>query len=225
MSVIFEERPSDSPYVENVTQGWTARGSTIRPSEIHWHMIFVKLNGLMHPIVTGPLTASGQVDFVDGAEILWIKFRLGTFMPSLPMKNLLDKTIDLPEGAGRSFWLNSSTWQYPTFHNVETLVDRLVREDALVCDPVVSAALLDHPMDMSPRTLRHRFMQSTGLTHKHIRQYQRAQQANHLLQRGVPILDTVYEMGYFDQPHLTRALKRFVGRTPAQQYVRICQPE
>jgi methylphosphotriester-DNA--protein-cysteine methyltransferase len=139
------------------------------------------------------------------------------------MKNLLDKETVLPQGAGRSFWLNSSTWQYPTYDNVETLVERLVREEALVCDPVVSAALHDQPLDLSPRTLRHRFMQSTGLTHKHIRQYQRAQQAADLLQQGVPILDTVYEMGYFDQPHLTRALKRFVGKTPAQQYVSLCQ--
>jgi AraC-like DNA-binding protein len=26
----------------------------------------------------------------------------------------------------------------------------------------------------------------------------------------------VYQVGYFDQPHLTRALKRWVGYTPAQ---------
>jgi len=26
----------------------------------------------------------------------------------------------------------------------------------------------------------------------------------------------VYEAGYFDQPHLTRALKHFIGLTPAQ---------
>jgi AraC-like DNA-binding protein len=28
--------------------------------------------------------------------------------------------------------------------------------------------------------------------------------------------DVVYEAGYFDQPHLTRALKHFIGQTPAQ---------
>ena len=29
-------------------------------------------------------------------------------------------------------------------------------------------------------------------------------------------LDTVAQAGYFDQPHLTRALKRYIGLTPAQ---------
>jgi methylphosphotriester-DNA--protein-cysteine methyltransferase len=37
-----------------------------------------------------------------------------------------------------------------------------------------------------------------------------------LLRQGASILDTVYQAGYFDQPHLTRALKRFTGQTPAQ---------
>jgi AraC-like DNA-binding protein len=33
----------------------------------------------------------------------------------------------------------------------------------------------------------------------------------------------VYETGYFDQSHLTHALKRFIGYTPAQ-LVRLSQP-
>jgi AraC-like DNA-binding protein len=37
-----------------------------------------------------------------------------------------------------------------------------------------------------------------------------------LLEQGVSILDTVEQAGYFDQPHLTRSLKRYVGYTPAQ---------
>jgi AraC-like DNA-binding protein len=37
-----------------------------------------------------------------------------------------------------------------------------------------------------------------------------------MLERGVPILDTVDQAGYADQPHLTRAMRRFWGYTPAQ---------
>jgi hypothetical protein len=32
----------------------------------------------------------------------------------------------------------------------------------------------------------------------------------------VPIVDVVHLAGFFDQPHLTRSLTRFVGKTPAQ---------
>jgi hypothetical protein len=44
-----------------------------------------------------------------------------------------------------------------------------------------------------------------------------------MLRQGLPILDTVEEAGYFDQPHLTRSLKQFVGRTPAE-IIRLSQP-
>jgi transcriptional regulator GlxA family with amidase domain len=74
----------------------------------------------------------------------------------------------------------------------------------------------DEPLEMSPRTVRHRFLQATGQTQNHIRQYERAIKAASLLRHGVSILDTVFETGYFDQPHLTRSLKQFVGHTPAQ---------
>ena len=77
---------------------------------------------------------------------------------------------------------------------------------------------------LAPRTERHRFLQATGLSHTHIRQIERAQQAAALLRQGVPILDTVYQAGYFDQPHLTRALKQWVGHTPAQ-LIRMSHPE
>ena len=34
-----------------------------------------------------------------------------------------------------------------------------------------------------------------------------------LLEQGVPILDTVHQMGYADQPHLTRSMRRLAGRS------------
>jgi hypothetical protein len=33
-----------------------------------------------------------------------------------------------PEQRAQSFWLNGSAWQFPDYDNVETFVDRLVRE-------------------------------------------------------------------------------------------------
>ena len=45
---------------------------------------------------------------------------------------------------------------------------------------------------------------------------QRARYATTLLREGVPILDVVSSVGYFDQAHLTRSLRRFIGETPAK---------
>jgi hypothetical protein len=217
MSIIYEERSSDSPYVETITRGWTVSdGSAIRPAETHWHMVFVRHDGRAQPLVVGPWTGAGVASWGKDAEILWIKFKLGTFMPHLPVRHLLDRETILPGAAQQSFWLKSSAWRFPDFDNVETFVDRLARDELLVCDPVVNAALRNQLPDISARTVRHRFLRATGLTQSHIHQMKRAQQAAALLQQGVSILDTVFEAGYYDQSHLTRSLKRFVGYTPAE---------
>jgi hypothetical protein len=217
MSIIYEERPSDSPYVETITHGRTvSNGSTIRPAECHWHMVIVRHNGSVRLLVVGPWTTAGVASWGEGAEILWIKFKLGTFMPHLPTRDFTDVETILPGAASQSFWLNGSAWQFPDYENADTFVDRLVREDVLVCDPVVNAVLQGHPQEVSSRTARNRFLRATGLTQSHIRQVERAQRAAELLKQGVSILDTVYEVGYFDQPHLTRSLKQWIGHTPAQ---------
>jgi hypothetical protein len=218
MGFIYEERPSDSPYLDAVTRGRTAgTGSTLRPAEIHWHMVFTKYKGNFYPIVVGPLSTSGVVHFTEGAEILWVRFKLGAFMPGMPARDMRDSETALPGAAAKdSFWLHGSAWQFPDFENVETFVERLAREGTLVRDPLVASALTEPPPDVPPRTLRHRFLRATGLSHNHIRQFERARRATALLEQGVPILDTVYQAGYFDQPHLTRSLKQFTGYTPAQ---------
>lgn len=210
-------RPSDSPYVESIEHARVAiDGTTIRPAEIHWHMVLARHEGKAQLLIVGPWTESGVVSFGAGAEVLWIKLKLGTFMPHLPTRDFLDTETVLPGAARDAFWLKGSAWQHPDYDNVETFIEWLVRDDVLVSDPVVSAVLQGHPQDLSPRTVRHRFLRATGLSQGHIHQYVRAQRAADLLQQGVSILDTVYQAGYFDQPHLTRSLKHWIGHTPAQ---------
>ncbi len=37
-----------------------------------------------------------------------------------------------------------------------------------------------------------------------------------LIQQGLPVDQVVYQLGYFDQPHLARSLTRYIGRTVTQ---------
>jgi len=225
MSIIYEERPSDSPYVETIMHGRTlSDGSPVRPAECRWHMVFVRKDGEARVVFVGPWTTAGSTYYAEGAEILWVKFTLGAFMPHLPARSFLDTETILPEAASRSFWLKGSAWQLPDHENAETFVERLVRNGVLVRDPVVDAALRCRPQGLSARTVRHRFLRATGLTQSRIRQVERAQRAAALLRQGTPISDTVHEVGYFDQPHMTRSLKQWVGHAPAQ-IVRLSNPE
>jgi hypothetical protein len=97
VSIIHEQRLLASPYVESVTRGWTvSEGSTIRPAESNWHMVFVKEHGRSHSLIVGPWTTAGVASWGEGAEILWVKFKLGVFMPHLPTRDFLDSEEALP---------------------------------------------------------------------------------------------------------------------------------
>ena len=220
MDFTFDFRPSESSYVETIwhTQtGSAVADSFISAATIQWEMVVTKLQGETILTVRGPETKASTADAPEDAEFLGITFKLGTFMPHLPPGYVLNRNdVYLPEASKNSFWLQGAAWEFPTFENVDTFVDRLVREGLLVHEPVVDAVLQGQPPHLSPRSVQYRFLQATGITQKYVQQIERAQRAQALLKGGSSILDTVYETGYFDQPHLTRALKRFLGQTPAE---------
>jgi AraC-like DNA-binding protein len=217
MTFVFDQRPSDSTFVERVwlTQSERA-GSFTSIAESHWEMVVTRQNGSTILTVRGPETRATPAPIPEDAEFLGIRFRLGTFMPHLPVSILVDEAVNLPEATSQAFWLHGSAWQFPSFENADTFLDRLISEGLLVRDPVVEAVLQGQPQALSPRSLQYRFLQATGLTHKAIQQIERARRAMTLLQQGNSILDTVHEVGYFDQSHLTNSLRRFIGQTPAQ---------
>jgi AraC-like DNA-binding protein len=176
-----------------------------------------KLKGKTTLTLRGPETKASVAPFPEDAEFFGIVFKLGTFMPHFPAIQLSNRRdLTLPEATGQSFWLLGSVWQLPTYENADTFINRLVRHELLVRDPIVEAVLQNHPHHLSLRTLQRRFLRATGLRHKTIQQIERAHHAMALLQQGKSILDTVYEAGYFDQSHLTRSLKHFMGQTPVQ---------
>lgn len=218
MSAYYESRLSDSPYVEIIWRGHAEQDhAPVCPADVRWNLLFMQRGSRVRVSAEGATSQFVPKTQPEGLQFLVIKFRLGVFMPYLPAGALLNGDEVLPEAGGsRSFWLNGFSWQLPDFENVEAFVDRLVRHEILVTDPVVQAALHQQPLHVAERTVRRRFLQATGLTPQTIAQIERAQKAAALLGQGVSILDTVYTAGYADQPHLTRSLRRFFGQTPAQ---------
>jgi len=112
--------------------------------------------------------------------------------------------------------LNGSSWQVPNYENVETFIEWLVREGIVVRESMIDAVLQHQEQTVSTRTIRRRFLHTTGLTLKQIQQIQRAHRAVDLLRQGVSPLDIVYQLGYADQAHMTRSLRRFYGHTPSE---------
>ncbi len=217
MEDFFEGRESDSPYVEAVWRGQAGSAyAPICPASNRWHLLFLKDQDKIRVTVEGPLSRATPVSQPEGTEWFGVTFQPGTFLSSIPVRTLLDERAMLPLVVKTSFELAGSSFQLPNYDNVETFVARLVREDLLVTDPIVKAVLAGQSPQTSSRTIRRRFLQATGLTYTAMAQIERAKQAVALLEQGVSLSDTAYQAGYADQSHMTRALKHFMGYTPAQ---------
>jgi AraC-like DNA-binding protein len=213
-----EDRPSDSPFVERV---WRCHSEGADPflsiAVSRCELVVSKLQGKIGVTMRGPETRATQMgDCPGGGEWFGIILKPGAFLPLLPPERLVDGEVNLPVVSRYSFWLSGSTWQLPDYENADTFVDWLVRKDLLVRDPLVDAALQGLVKNCEARTVQRHFLRATGLTQGAARQIERARYATCLLRQGVSILDTVEQAGYFDQPHMTRSLRHFIGQTPAQ---------
>lgn len=218
MEFVFDTRSVSASFVETVWRTTSERAGTfMSEAACNWELVITTVEGKTTIGARGPETRASAADFPADAEFFGITFKLGTFMPHLPLKALLDRQdATFPQASRSSFWLHGSVWERPTFENADVFVNRLIRQELLVRDPVVEAALQGRTLDISLRSLQYRFVQATGLPHKTIQQIERAGRAVALLEQGRPIVDTALELGYFDQAHLTNSLRRFVGKTPAQ---------
>ena len=218
MIIIDEERASDSPFVERI---WRSHSEGTAPflsiAVSRCELVVTKLHGKITMTVRGPETRATPLgDSPSDGEWFGILLKLGTFLPHLPTRSLLDTGVTLPEATDNTFWLSGSAWEFPTSDNAEIFVRRLVHAGLLVRDPVIEAAFQGQIKDLTPRSVQYHFLQATGITQNMARQIEGARSATLLLQQGVSISETILEAGYYDQPHLTRSLQRFIGQTPAE---------
>jgi AraC-like DNA-binding protein len=218
MIIIDEERVSDSPFVERI---WRSHSEGVKPflsiAVSHCEFVVSRLQGKVTMMLRGPETRATPVGN-SPAEGEWfgVLLKLGTFLPHLPTIRLVDGGVNLAPASSNSFWLGGSVWQFPNYENADSFVERLVREGLLLRDPLVEAAVQGQLKVLTQRAVQYRFLQATGITRRTARQIERARYATFLLQQGVSIPDTIQQAGYYDQSHLTRSLKRFIGQTPAQ---------
>ena len=213
----IEEWASDSPLIEKI---WTSRSvpeaAFMSVAVSRWHIIITTRQDVTQLAVRGPETLATVAPIPRETEFFGIVFRLGTFMPTMPLVGLVDQVTQLPADAPNSILFEASRWEIPTPENAEAFVSRLVRQGLLVRDPVVADALQGDLDGQSTRTLQRRVARATGLTRSTIRQIARAEKAVKALGKGLSPQSAAHLLGYADQAHLTRSLKRFIGQTPTQ---------
>lgn len=216
--MVFEDRATDSPLVERIWRSHSERAGTfLSVASSHCEMVVTRHRGTTFLTLRGPETRATLVDCPAGGEWLGIRFSLGTFLPFYPAAALSDRRdVHLP-GRDRPVLLAPGPCLgVSRLRQRGDSRDRLFQAGVLGRDPAVSAALSGEWQALSRRSTQRHFLQATGITHVAYRQIQRARYATTLLERGVSILDTVHQAGYFDQAHLTRSLRRLIGETTAR---------
>ena len=214
----LEGRASDHPFVEKVWRCDTDRGDTFLSVAANCcEMVVTRLRGKSFLTLRGPETVATPLDCPAEGQWVGIRFKPGIFMPQFLPGSLRDHNdVTFSSATGQSFWLNGSALEYPSFDNAEFFVKRLAKSGILSRDPIVEDILLRRGRELSLRSAQRHFLRSTGVTYTTFRQIERARYATILLREGVPILDVVGHLGYFDQAHLTRSLRRFIGEAPAK---------
>lgn len=213
----FQSRRSDSPWADVV---WTCTSEQVTTmtsvAGVRWGLVFWEQDGRAYAGITGPETRTGTRPVPEGATFTGIEFAVGTSLRAVPTPVLVDGGVELADTTRRTFRLDGARWETPGPDDAEALVERLVRAGIVVRDPLVTEVLRGHRPAVSGRTVERRFRAATGLTRGAIRQVERARTAAKLLAAGDPAADVVAKLDYFDEPHLARALRSYVGRTARQ---------
>jgi AraC-like DNA-binding protein len=218
MLIVFEDRLSDSPFVERVWRCHSERAGTfLSVAASHLELVITRHRGRTFATLRGPETRATRADCPAEGEWMAIRFKMGTYFPRHPAGTLVDRRDEtLPSTSRRCFWLDGDAWEYFDFENAETFVGRLAKRGVIRHDSAVEAAVQGERSALSRRSAQRHFLQATGMPRGTFRQIERARHATNLLKQGASILDTVYDAGYFDQAHLTRSLKQLIGQTPAR---------
>lgn len=213
----IEERASDSPFVDKI---WRARSvpskAFISVAASHWEIVIWRQTENTNVTIRGPETRATAMPIPVDAEFLGVQFRLGAFMPDLPVPMLVDRDLTVTSRVGNTFRLGGSVWEIPNYENVEVFLRQLARKGLVTFDPIVAEVVEDIPVALSKRSMERRIRRATGLTLGAIKQIDRAYRATALLDAGATISDVVIEAGYADQAHLTRSLQRLMGQTPGR---------
>jgi hypothetical protein len=217
MTAERKQRASDSALVQSITHvTYGAETRELSTPDGCWDLVFMRRQGSLMVLQTGLTTRPVQLANGPGDEYLAVSFRAGVFMPRLPGVHMVDKGLLRPSSSDRAFWLEGDELEVPDFENAEGLVQRLSRLGQLAQDEIVTGVVSGSPRAISPRSVQRHFIHALGVTAKGLEQIQRANQAVQRLEQGGSAVEVALALGYSDQAHMTRSLKRIMGRTPGE---------
>jgi hypothetical protein len=205
----FGHRASDVPWVSRV---WWCHGDTAAPmtslARAEWDLVLHRGPDGVSAALQGAESAASRVSVPAASTYLGIRFALGASLVPHRAATIVDTSVPLPTEEG-DLLLGQRRWRLPEADEVEAFVVGLVEAGLLTMAELP-------PPDRTTRTAQRHHRSSTGLTRDLVRQVDRARLAAASLRAGESWPAVVEELGYVDQAHLTRAMRRFVGHTPGE---------
>lgn len=206
-------RASSSPLIDRVwhTENMTD-GVYIATPDCAWDLLALRMqDGTRMMMLAGQQTRFLEVPYVAGTSSVVISFTASAYLVGMSGDELLDATSMLPNDGKDGFVLLGHTFEFPEYNTAEALVKSMVNAGILRQDDVVASVLEGQPRAMSSRTMQRHFHEVTGISRKGLDKIRRAQEAVKMLQAGTATAEVAAEVGYTDQSHLAKDLKKIMG--------------
>ena len=191
---------------------WTTGGAE------YWGLVFSENpDGAVNAQVIGPSVRPRPMT-VRAGDLSWgVDFEPHVVGRGVVKSDIIDGDLDLlTEIVGERWWftLGGVRLPVPRHDELDAAVERMADAGALELDPTVRTVLDGTEVDLSDRTVRRQFAQTTGLRRGQVEQIRRARRAFALLQQGMSPAEAAAAAGYADQAHMTRQLRILTGSTP-----------
>ncbi|MET0725218.1 MAG: helix-turn-helix domain-containing protein [Leifsonia sp.] len=217
MSFLYEEKASRSRFVDVVWHTLdTSDGTYLASADACWDMIFTRASDGCRVLLSGPSSKPTTVQYTAGNRNVGVRFLTGAYFTHVAASAMFDRTVALPMLSESTFELGGREWELPHYDDIDDFLDELADVGLLADDTVVTAAVIGAGETVSARSVQRHFSRVIGLSPQQVHQVARAREAVARLQSGEAIADVAYALGYADQAHMTRDVKRLTGFTPGQ---------
>lgn len=206
-------RTSTSPLIDRVWHSENIEdGTYVATPDCAWDLLALTLSdGTRAMMLAGQQTKYLDVPYTANTSAVVISFAASAYLAGFKGDELVDATIMLPSDDEGRFILLGHAFEFPEYETAEQLVASMVGAGILKQDDVVASVLEGHPQAMSSRTIQRHFHKVTGISRKTLDKIRRAQDAVKMLQAGTATAEVAAEVGYTDQSHLTKDLKKIMG--------------
>lgn len=209
-------RSSPHPWIDAVWQTLCLSDGVYKATpDGSWDLILsVAPDGNPMVFLSGQATEPVEVPYREGEHSVVISFSAHVYL-ARDREVRTGAAIRPLAVTADHFRLDDVELPLPTFQNAESLVDAMIEAGLLLSDDIVAKAFTAKPRAASRRSVQQHFKATTGITQKDFQLIRRAQEAVRRLKDGQNAASVAVDLGYTDQPHMIRSIKKIMGALPS----------